>query len=86
MFFLFGTKTSPSPIVDVTFECLTCGVTALQHVTKRQTKVTLYFVPIIPLSTSHSVQCTNCGAVTDLTAEQAQNAVRWAQSRIEPGA
>jgi len=46
MFLLFGTRTSQAVVNVVSFVCAYCNTMAEQHVVKRSTKVTLFFVVI----------------------------------------
>jgi hypothetical protein len=81
MFLLFGTRTSEAVINVVSFVCAYCNTMAEQHVVKRSTKVTLFFVPLIPISSSHVNVCTRCGGSTTLTAAQVRHSLDWARSQ-----
>lgn len=81
MFLLFGTRVSATLLAVVSFACGYCGQTVPQRVSKLSNKFTLFFIPLFPISSRHQVQCTNCGGVTDLTQQQAENSVAWAASR-----
>ena len=80
MFLIFGTRGYQTLLVLVSFICPHCGVDAHQRVSKVATKFTLFFVPLFTVSTKHFVDCTNCGARTALTKEQAQHSLEWARS------
>lgn len=77
MFLLFGTRATQAVINVVAFVCGYCGVHAQQRVLKRSTKLTLFFVPLFPISTSYMNQCTHCGALTRITADQARHSLAW---------
>lgn len=81
MFLLFGTRVSQAIINVVTFVCGYCGVNARQNVVKRTNKFTLFFIPLFPFSTRYHNQCTNCGGVTDLSADQVQRSLEWSQQK-----
>ena len=81
MFLLFGTRPSASLLAVVTFVCGYCGQSVPQQVSKISNKFTLFFIPLFSFSTRHEVQCTNCGGITALTQQQAENSVAWAASR-----
>ena len=81
MFLIFGNSISESLINVVAFICHFCGQNAPQNVMKRANRITLFFIPLIPLSTKYHNRCTNCGGVTPLTAEQAKNSLAWSESR-----
>jgi ABC-type multidrug transport system permease subunit len=76
---LFGTKSFQTIVTLVTFVCSQCGVNAPQHVFKRALRFTLFFIPLFSFSTSYFVECSNCGATTALTREQAMHSVEWAE-------
>lgn len=81
MFLLFGTKASEIILAVVTFACGYCGFSVSQRVFKRVLRMTLFFVPLFPLSKKFFVECSHCGGLTRLTEEQAANSVQWASSR-----
>ena len=81
MFLLFGTRASATILTVVTFVCGYCGVNAPQRVSKMATKFTLFFIPLFSVSSRYQVECTNCGGVTDLTRQQAENSMAWADGR-----
>ncbi|MCU1445437.1 zinc-ribbon domain-containing protein [Cryobacterium sp.] len=83
MFLLFGTRTSEAVINVVSFVCGYCHTLAEQHVVKRSTKVTLFFVPLVPLSTKHVNVCAQCGGTTALSAAQVRNSLDWARTHAE---
>ncbi|PZF56137.1 zinc-ribbon domain-containing protein [Curtobacterium sp. MCSS17_008] len=84
MFLIFGTRGTETLLTVVRFVCGVCGVHAAQRVVRRTTTLSLFFVPLVPLSRSYRNECVNCGAVTRLTAEQADRAQAWAAEH--PGA
>lgn len=84
MFLIFGTRGTDTLLTVVHFVCGVCGVHAAQRVVRRTTKLSLFLVPLVPLSRSYRNECVNCGAVTRLTAEQADHAQAWAAGH--PGA
>jgi hypothetical protein len=80
MILLFGTRAMLAIINVVTFVCGYCGVHADQRVTMRSTRLTLFFVPLFPLSRSYFNECSNCGAITPLSSAQARHSLEWARS------
>jgi hypothetical protein len=80
VFLLFGSKAVDAVINIVTFICGYCGVAADQRITKRATKLTLFFVPLFSLKSSYFNECANCGGITPLTAAQADHSVEWART------
>jgi uncharacterized Zn finger protein len=80
MILLFGTRMSASLIALVSFVCPFCSKDVPQRVLKLVNRFTLFFVPLFPVSTRYQNECTNCGGVTDITREQADGAVAWAET------
>ncbi|MBB5111790.1 zinc-ribbon domain-containing protein [Micromonospora echinospora] len=72
MFFIFGLRTKVVRSGVVTEVCRNCGNQAAQVITRRVTKFSLFFVPLIPLRTRYSQQCTFCGAEYDISRAEAQ--------------
>jgi hypothetical protein len=80
MLLIFGTRLSENIINMVVFVCGYCRQQAPQNVIRRRNRFTLFFVPLFSVSTKYVNQCTNCGGLTELTAEQAQHSLEWAES------
>ncbi|MFD9719893.1 zinc-ribbon domain-containing protein [Streptomyces sp. NPDC056500] len=68
---IFGTKGYLHQLAMLTLVCGSCGNPAAHALRKRVTKFTLFFVPLFPVSTKYSTQCTFCGAEQKLVKEQA---------------
>ena len=84
MFLLFGLRPVDTLLFVVTFVCGQCGTRAAQQIVRTQQKVTLFFIPLISLGTSYTVQCSHCGMVTGLTRQQAEHSTSWAASHGIP--
>ncbi|PRH76539.1 zinc-ribbon domain-containing protein [Streptomyces solincola] len=69
--FLFGTKAYLRQLAVLTLVCGRCGRQAAHPLRKRTTKFTLFFVPLFPVSTSYTTQCTYCGAEQRIDAAEA---------------
>ncbi|WP_221353723.1 zinc-ribbon domain-containing protein [Streptomyces beigongshangae] len=69
---IFGTKGYLHQLAILTLLCGQCGNPAAHTLSKRVTKFTLFFVPLFPVSTKHTTQCTFCGAQQKITKEQAE--------------
>ncbi|WP_280252027.1 zinc-ribbon domain-containing protein, partial [Nocardia abscessus] len=54
----------------ITLVCGRCGNPAAHALRKLVTKFTLFFIPLIPLSTKHYLECTWCGASSPKAAPQ----------------
>ncbi|MER7330052.1 MULTISPECIES: zinc-ribbon domain-containing protein [unclassified Micromonospora] len=72
MFFIFGLRTKVSRSGVVQQVCRNCGNHAAQVITRRSTKFSLFFVPIIPIRTRYVQQCTFCGAQYDISRSEAE--------------
>jgi hypothetical protein len=81
MLLIFGTTLHETLINVVSFVCGYCHVQAPQNVIKRSHRFTLFFLPLFSFSTRYVNQCTNCGAETALSAQQAQNSLEWSARR-----
>jgi predicted RNA-binding Zn-ribbon protein involved in translation (DUF1610 family) len=82
VFLLFGINTSHKVINVVTFVCSYCGQRAVQNVVKTANRFTVFFLPLLSLSTKYYNECSNCGGQTPLSAAQARHSLDWVQSRM----
>ncbi|WP_433726028.1 hypothetical protein ACQP0C_32010 [Nocardia sp. CA-129566] len=57
----------------ITLVCGRCGNPAAHAVRKLVTKFTLFFIPLFPISTKHTLECTWCGASSPVAAPQVQD-------------
>jgi uncharacterized Zn finger protein len=81
MLLIFGSRAVRSILFVVSFVCGHCGVAAAQRVVRVQQKVTLFFVPLFSLRTSHFVECSNCGAMTRLSRQQVEHSAQWVEAQ-----
>ncbi|TDC38275.1 zinc-ribbon domain-containing protein [Micromonospora sp. 15K316] len=72
MFVIFGFRTKVDRLGVVSRVCRNCGNHAAQVITRRSTKFTLFFVPLIPVRTRYTQQCTYCAAEYDLSKAEAR--------------
>ncbi|SCE70263.1 zinc-ribbon domain-containing protein [Micromonospora mirobrigensis] len=72
MFFIFGLRTKVDRSGVAHRVCPNCGNNAAQVITRRATKFTLFFIPLIPIRTRYAQQCTFCGAEYDLSKSEAR--------------
>ncbi len=68
---IFGTKGYIYQLAILTLVCGHCGNPSAHTLRKRVTKFSLFFVPLFPISTKYTTQCTFCGAQQKITKEQA---------------
>ncbi|MFE7130148.1 zinc-ribbon domain-containing protein [Streptomyces sp. NPDC057638] len=85
---IFGTKGYLHQLAILTLVCGSCGNPAAHTLRRRVTKFTLFFIPLFPVSTKYSTQCTFCGAEQKLTQQQSDQlmAQHAAQSASGGGA
>jgi hypothetical protein len=69
---IFGTRGYLFQLAMLTLVCGSCGNPAAHTLRKRVTKFTLFFVPLFPISSKYTTQCTFCGAQQRLPKEQAE--------------
>ncbi|WP_430500114.1 zinc-ribbon domain-containing protein [Micromonospora trifolii] len=72
MFFIFGLRTKVNRSGVVQQVCRHCGNQAAQVITRRSTKFTLFFIPLIPIRTRYAQQCTFCGAEYEISKSDAE--------------
>jgi hypothetical protein len=72
MIILFGTRRYLYQLAMITLVCGRCGNPAAHSVRRRVVKFTLFFVPLFPISSRWSTQCTFCGVEHQLPKEQAE--------------
>ncbi|WP_037911612.1 zinc-ribbon domain-containing protein [Actinacidiphila yeochonensis] len=73
MLILFGTRSYVYQLAMLTLVCGRCGNPAAHALRKRVTKFTLFFIPLFPISTKFSTQCTFCGAQSQVEKAQAES-------------
>jgi hypothetical protein len=69
---IWGTRRYVQQLLMTMLVCNNCHNPAAHALRKFTTKFTLFFIPLFPISTRHTLQCTYCGAVGELTKEQAE--------------
>ncbi|MFC7303864.1 zinc-ribbon domain-containing protein [Streptomyces monticola] len=72
---IFGTKGYVYQLAMLTLVCGNCGNPAAHSLRKHVTKFTLFFVPLLPISTSYRTQCTFCGTEHKVPKDQADGMI-----------
>ncbi|MGW4463997.1 zinc-ribbon domain-containing protein [Micromonospora sp. NPDC004704] len=74
MFLIFGLRTKAQRLGTVLMACRACGQPGNLLVIREVTKLSLFFVPLIPVRTKYVVQCVNpyCGDRTKVSAGEAR--------------
>jgi len=69
-FLLIGTRGFERLVAVLRARCPNCGVDAPQRYVERGTRLTVFLLPVLPLSRSTVRQCTNCGWTTPVGAAE----------------
>ena len=71
MLFLFGVRTRSKGLAQVEQPCAKCSKPTIHTGVETKRWFTLFFVPVIPLGTSHLLRCNFCGLKQKCAPEQA---------------
>jgi hypothetical protein len=82
---IFGTRTYLYRLAVLTLLCARCGNPAAHTLRRRVVKFTLFFVPLFPVSSKFSTQCTFCGAEQRIPKEQAEQLQAQGMGRPQQG-
>lgn len=77
---IFGIRRKAYRLATVFAVCRLCGTPAAQGVTRLRTFFTLFFLPVLPLSSKYLTTCTMCGQSARITTEDAEQLVAHAQA------
>jgi hypothetical protein len=69
---LWGYRNRRATIGRLNYVCPRCQQNCAHNVNKVQTKFTLFFIPLFPISTTYKAVCVNCGYEEKVTKQQAQ--------------
>ncbi|MEW1862082.1 zinc ribbon domain-containing protein [Streptomyces sp. NBC_00669] len=69
---IWGTRSYIYQLAMITLLCGRCGNPSAHALRRRVMKFTLFFIPLFPISSKYSTQCTFCGAQTAVPKEQAE--------------
>ncbi|QMU77887.1 zinc-ribbon domain-containing protein [Streptacidiphilus sp. PB12-B1b] len=82
---IFGTRRYVYQLAMVVLVCGRCGSTAAHAIRRRVVKFTLFFIPLFPISSTYSTQCTACGVQHKLPKDQAEQ-FQAGQAPMQQGA
>jgi hypothetical protein len=68
---VWGSRRRVQQLMTVSMSCKNCQRSTVHNLRRAQKKFTLYFVPIAPMSTQHYLQCSLCGAASEITKDRA---------------
>jgi|GEM_PF-1050760 len=74
---IFGTKSYLYQLAMLTLVCGRCGNAAAHVLRKRIAKFTLFFIPLFPISTRYTTQCTFCRIEQHITEQQANQMLAY---------
>jgi hypothetical protein len=76
MFIIFGVQRKVARMATVLALCGFCHTPAAQVVTRVRSFFALFFIPVIPMGTKYRATCTMCGQTSEITPEEADQAVQ----------
>lgn len=81
---IFGLRTKVFVLAVLTLVCPRCGNPAAHPLHRAVTKFSLFFVPLFPVRTRYTTQCTFCGFTNRLAKDQADHLLRQARVSGQP--
>ncbi|WP_335972085.1 MULTISPECIES: zinc-ribbon domain-containing protein [Streptomycetaceae] len=81
---IWGTRSYIYQLAMITLLCGRCGNPSAHALRRRVMKFTLFFIPLFPISSKYSTQCTFCGAQTSVPKEQAEQLQAQAAAAPQP--
>ncbi len=75
---IFGFRTKVFVLAMLTLLCPQCGNPAAHPLHKAVTKFTLFFIPLFPVKTRYTTQCTFCGLTSRVSTDQATQLLQQA--------
>ena len=76
MLFIVGVRVYSELLATVAYVCENCGQHAAHHLTRRTRRLTLFFLPLFPVSRTYLDTCTYCGRVQRVSKDRAGAAGR----------
>jgi zinc-ribbon family len=76
MLFILGVRVYSELLATVAYVCENCHEHAAHHLTRRIRKLTLFFLPLFPVSRTYLDTCTYCGRVVRVSKQHVQSAAR----------
>lgn len=71
---ILGFRVSNVLLGTVLYVCDVCGVSTGHEIVKRVRRLSVFFIPILPLGTSYRDVCSSCGRMLSLSAQEAERA------------
>ena len=76
MLLIFGIRVYSDMLATVAYVCENCGQHAAHHLARRTRKVTLFFLPLFPVSKKYFDTCSYCGRVLRVPRARVETALR----------
>ncbi|OEV06512.1 hypothetical protein AN219_34370 [Streptomyces nanshensis] len=84
---IFGASTKTHQLAMLNLLCSVCGNPSAHALRKKVTKFSLFFIPLFPIAPpKHQLQCTFCGAASEVTKENAEQLLAQGGGASQPGA
>ncbi|WP_406237182.1 hypothetical protein [Nocardia sp. NBC_01009] len=77
---IWGWRRTVQQLAMLTLVCGNCHNPAAHALRKLVTKFTLFFIPLFALKTKHTVQCTWCGAESEVPHQRVPELLHQAQT------
>ena len=74
MLIIFGLTTRAHLLATISMVCEHCGNQGAHHLTKHMRRISVFFIPLIPLGARYEDVCTVCGRSREVSREQAERA------------
>lgn len=71
---IFGLSTRDFLMATLVFVCEVCHQQGAHQLSRRVRRISLFFIPLIPVGTRYLDQCTVCGRVIDVPRAMAEQA------------
>lgn len=82
---IWGWRRTVRRVATVRVFCPVCNGTYATALNRLVKMFTLFFIPLFPLSTRHSLTCTSCGTVQMINSTMAQQVQQQAYQELPPG-
>lgn len=80
--FIFGVGERDVSLATALLTCEVCGTHGGHQIVKRSRKVSLFFIPLIPVGTRYLDVCTTCGRAREISRTQAEAAAADSRSHM----
>jgi len=82
VFLIFGIVSNDIPLTSQWTTCQYCGNQAEHQMLKQTRRISLFFIPLVPIGTRWLDTCTACGRTQEISGAQARAAAADTQSQL----